>query len=247
MTKRVALVTGGIGGLGTAMCRALAGAGHTVIANYPPALEAEAAQWQTAQRETGCEIAVAPGDVTDFDDCAAMCDDLAADFGAVDILINNAGITRDGVFKKMSRERWNAVLETNLSGMFNMSRQVIDGMLERGWGRIINISSVNGQKGQFGQANYSAAKAGVHGLTMALSQETARKGVTVNSISPGYIATDMVMAIGEDVRAQIVEQIPVGRLGRPEEVAHVVLFLVDELAAYVTGANISVNGGMWMH
>jgi len=247
VSKRIALVSGGTGGLGTAICRALADAGHTVVANDLPSLEAQCGEWQTRQSNEGYTFELAFADVSDFAACSAMIEDVQAGLGVVEILVNNAGITRDGVFKKMSQERWEAVLDTNLGGMFNLTRQVFDGMLENNWGRVINISSLNGQKGQFGQANYSAAKAGVHGLTMALSQEGARKGVTVNSVSPGYIGTEMVMAIPEDVRNGIIAQIPVGRLGEPDEVAHVVRFLADENSGFITGANISINGGQWMH
>ena len=247
MTKRIALISGGCGGLGTAMCRALADAGHQVVANYLPALETEAVEWREQQRGDGYEFELAAADVADADQCAEAVAGVVSRIGPIDILVNNAGITRDGMFKKMTRERWDAVIDINLGGVFNLSKPVIDGMLERGWGRIINIASLNGQKGQFGQANYSAAKAGVHGLTMALSQETARKGITVNSISPGYIGTEMVMAIPEDIREQIVTEIPVGRIGRPEEVASVVRFLSEELSGFITGANICINGGQWMH
>ena len=218
-----------------------------MIANDLPELEARCKDWQAEQRDAGYDFDLALADVTDFEACSEMIDAVQSRFGTVEILVNNAGITRDGVFKKMSVERWEAVLNTNLGGTFNLTRQVFEGMLQGGWGRVINISSLNGQKGQFGQANYSAAKAGVHGLTMALSQEGAHKGVTVNSISPGYIATDMVMAIPQDVLDGIVAQIPVGRLGRPEEVARVVTFLADEQSGFITGANISINGGQWMH
>ncbi|MDH3715338.1 MAG: acetoacetyl-CoA reductase [Gammaproteobacteria bacterium] len=247
MIRRTALISGGTGGLGTAMCRALADAGHTVVANDLPSLETQCKEWQAKQRDDGYAFELAFADVTDYDACAAMVEDLQARVGTVEILVNNAGITRDGVFKKMSLERWQTVLDASLGGMFNLTRQVFEGMLEGGWGRVINISSLNGQKGQFGQANYSAAKAGAHGLTMALAQEGARNGVTVNSISPGYIGTEMVMAIPEDVRNSIVAQIPVGRLGEPDEIAHVVRFLTDEKSGFITGANIDINGGQWMH
>jgi acetoacetyl-CoA reductase len=175
-----------------------------------------------------------------------MGDKLNADFGGVDVLVNNAGITKDGTFRKMVPDQWNAVLTVNLDSVFNVTKQFIDGMLNKSWGRVINISSINGQKGQFGQTNYSAAKAGMHGFSMALAQETAKKGITVNSISPGYIGTEMVMAIPEDVRNQIVAQIPVGRLGKPEEIAALVAFLASEDGAFITGANIAANGGQHM-
>jgi acetoacetyl-CoA reductase len=229
------------------MCRALADAGHRVVANDLPALAERCKAWQARQKDDGYTFDLALADVTDYDACVEMVEDVQARVGAVEILVNNAGVTRDGVFKKMSLERWQAVLDASLGGMFNLTRQVFEGMLDGGWGRVINISSLNGQKGQFGQANYSAAKAGAHGLTMALAQEGARKGVTVNSISPGYIGTEMVMAIPEDVRDDIIAQIPVGRLGEPDEIAHVVRFLADEKSAFITGANIDINGGQWMH
>ena len=246
MSKRIALVSGGIGGLGTATCQALADAGHTVIANYLPSLEDDAAAWQQHQAASGYEFGIVAADVTDYESCSAMICDIEARFGPVDILVNNAGITRDGVFKKMSSENWHAVINTNLNSMFNVTKQVFAGMLERGYGRLINISSLNGQKGQFGQANYAAAKAGVHGLTMSLAQEGARNGVTANTISPGYIGTEMVMEIPEDVRKKITAQIPVGRLGKPEEIGRVVAFLADEQSAFITGADFSINGGQYM-
>jgi acetoacetyl-CoA reductase len=217
------------------------------VANDLPALAERCKAWQARQKDDGYTFDLALADVTDYDACVEMVEDVQARVGAVEILVNNAGVTRDGVFKKMSLERWQAVLDASLGGMFNLTRQVFEGMLDGGWGRVINISSLNGQKGQFGQANYSAAKAGAHGLTMALAQEGARKGVTVNSISPGYIGTEMVMAIPEDVRDDIIAQIPVGRLGEPDEIAHVVRFLADEKSAFITGANIDINGGQWMH
>ena len=212
-TRRVAVVTGGIGGLGTAMCRDLAAAGRQVVAAYYPAEEEQAVHWRETQAGAGFDIAIYPLDVTDFESCQVLAQRVEHDLGAIEILVNNAGITRDAVMKKMQKHQWDAVIETNLTGAFNMAKQVFEAMAERGWGRIVNISSVNGQKGQFGQANYSAAKAGIHGLTMALAQEGARKGVTVNSISPGYVATDMVMAIPEHVRNEIIKEIPVRPAG----------------------------------
>jgi len=182
-------------------------------------------------------------DVTDADMCQSMVEQIHKEIGTISVLVNNAGITRDGTFRKMTADDWHAVLRTNLDSVFNMTKPVIDCMLEANWGRVINVSSINGQKGQFGQTNYSAAKAGMHGFTMALSQEVARNGITVNTISPGYIATDMVMAVAEDVRAKIVAQIPVGRLGKPEEVAALVGFLASDIAGYITGTNIAMNGG----
>jgi acetoacetyl-CoA reductase len=247
MTQRIALVTGGTGGLGTAMCTALADIGYKVVANYYTGLGQQAQEWQEIQQSKGYQFGLVEGDVADFEDCARMVQEVEAEFGPIDCLVNNAGITRDATIKKMSADKWDAVIQTNLNSMFYMTKQVVEGMMDRGYGRIVNISSVNGQKGQFGQANYSAAKAGVHGFTMALAQETARKGVTVNSISPGYIGTEMVMAIAEDVRKQIEATIPVGRLGKPEEIGRTVAFLAAEDAGYITGNDFSINGGLYMH
>jgi len=244
LNGKTALVTGGVGGIGTAICKRLADAGCKVVANYID--EAHAKEWQAKMKSDGYDIAIVKCDVSSFDDCKAMGDKLTADFCGIDILVNNAGITKDGTFRKMGPEQWNAVLNVNLVSVFNVTRQFVDGMMAKCWGRIINISSINGQKGQFGQTNYAAAKAGMHGFSMSLAQETARKGVTVNSISPGYIGTEMVMAIAEEVRNQIVAQIPVGRLGKPEEIAALVTFLASDDAAFITGANIAANGGQHM-
>lgn len=246
MSRRIALITGGTGGIGTAICRQLAKDGCTVVANHI-AQEAEKAQaWLVENRTAGYDVHIAEGDVSDYESSATMAAKIKAEVGPVDILVNNAGITKDGMFKKMPLENWMAVININLNSVFNVSRQVLDDMLEKGWGRIINISSINGQKGQFGQTNYSAAKAGMHGFTKALAQETAAKGITVNTISPGYIGTDMVMAIKEDIRNQIIAGIPVGRLGKPEEIAKLVTYLVSDDAAFITGANIAINGGQHM-
>ena len=247
MTKRIAVVTGGIGGLGTAMCRDLYQQNRTVVAAYYPAEEMKAMEWQYAHKEQGYDIAVYPVDVTDIASCEMLKEQIERDLGPIDILINNAGITRDSVFKKMEKHQWDQVIETNLSGAFNMTKQVFESMASRGWGRIVNISSVNGQKGQFGQANYSAAKAGIHGLTMALAQEGARKGVTVNSISPGYVATEMVLVIPEHVRNEIIAEIPVGRLGEPEDISRTVTFITAEEASFITGADFYINGGLYIH
>ena len=244
LNGKVALVTGGTGGIGTAICIKLAQAGCKVVATYVH--EEHAQEWKKQMGDAGYNMAVVKCDVSSLDDCKAMGDKVNADFGGVDVLVNNAGITKDGTFRKMSADQWNAVMSVNLDSVFNVTKQFIDGMLNKSWGRVINISSINGQKGQFGQTNYSAAKAGMHGFTMALAQETARKGVTVNSISPGYIGTEMVMAIAEDVRNQIIAQIPVGRLGKPEEIAALVAFLASEDGAFITGANIAANGGQHM-
>lgn len=244
MHRRIAVVTGGIGGLGTDICRALAQAGRTVIAAD---LAARTARVDAFRDEVaGLDIHFEPLDAGDYDDCGALVRRIEATHGAVDILVNAAGITRDATLRKMERAQWDAVLDINLGSVFNMCRHVVDGMTTRGFGRIVNISSVNGQTGQFGQTNYAAAKAGMHGLTMSLAREVARKGVTVNSISPGYCETAMVMAIPEEIRSGIVDKVPVGRLGRPSEIARTVVFLSDDEAGYITGANIPVNGGLFM-
>jgi len=245
VVSRIAFVSGGMGGIGSAICRRLGRAGHTVIAGCLPDYDRKD-EWLGHMRAEGCRVHAAEGDVSEFDSCATMFYNISAVVGPVDILVNNAGITRDSVFKRMTEQDWMAVINTNLNSVFNVTRQVIDGMSERGWGRIINISSVNAIKGQFGQTNYSAAKAGMAGFSKALAQEVVRKGVTVNTVSPGYVETDMVMAIKKEIRDQIVAQIPMGRLARPEEIAAVVAFLSSEEAGYITGANISVNGGMHM-
>jgi acetoacetyl-CoA reductase len=245
VAARIIFVSGGMGGIGTAICRRLGATGHTVVAGCLPGYDKKA-EWLDAMRREGLRVHAAEGDVSKFDSCAEMFYNVRAVVGPVDILVNNAGITRDAVFKRMTEQDWMAVINTNLNSVFNVTRQVIDGMVERGWGRVVNISSVNAIKGQFGQTNYSAAKAGMAGFSKALAQEVVRKGVTVNTVSPGYVETDLVMAIRAEVREQIIASIPMGRLARPEEVAAVVAFLVSEEAGYITGANISVNGGMHM-
>ena len=241
---KVALVTGGSGGIGAAICERLAQAGAKVATNYRNREKAE--RWQAEIREKGLEIPIYQADVSDYAATAAFVAEVEAELGPVAILVNNAGITKDGMFKKMDRAQWDAVIAVNLGGLFNMTRQVIAGMSARGWGRIVNISSINGQKGQLGQTNYAAAKAGMHGFTMSLAQEVAGKGVTVNTVSPGYIATDMVMAVPEAIRERIIAGIPVKRLGRPDEIAAMVAFLCSEEAAFATGADFSVNGGQHM-
>jgi acetoacetyl-CoA reductase len=244
---KVALVTGGMGGLGEVISTKMADAGYRVVATYSPNNKNHGA-WLDGMKERGYSIDAVSCDVCDFDSCAEAIATIQARVGAVDILVNNAGITRDMTFKKMDRVNWDAVLRTNLDSLFNMTKQVVEGMVERGWGRVINVSSVNGSKGAFGQTNYSAAKAGVHGFTKALALEVARKNVTVNTISPGYIGTKMVTAIPQEVlESKIIPQIPVGRLGRPEEVAGLVIYLASEEAAFVTGANIAINGGQHMN
>ncbi len=242
---RVAFVSGGMGGIGTAICRRLGAAGHTVVAGCLPDYDKKA-EWLAAMRGEGFRVHAAEGDVAEFDSCAEMFYHVKSVVGPVEILVNNAGITRDSIFKRMTEQDWMAVINTNLNSVFNVTRQVVDGMSERGWGRIVNISSVNGIKGQFGQTNYSAAKAGMAGFSKALAQELVRKGVTVNTVSPGYVETELVRAIRPEIREQIVASIPMGRLAKPEEIAAVVAFLASEDAGYITGANISVNGGMHM-
>ena len=244
---RIALVTGGMGGLGEAVCIKLASLGYRVITTHSPG-NTKAAEWLASMEQQGYNFRAYPCDVADYDSAQQCIAQIEKDVGAVDVLINNAGITRDTTFKKMGKPDWDAVMRTNLDSVFNMTKPVCDGMVERGWGRIINISSVNGQKGAFGQTNYSAAKAGMHGFTKALALEVARKGVTVNTISPGYIGTKMVMAIPQEVLdSKIIPQIPMGRLGKPEEVAGLVAYLAGDEAAFVTGANIAINGGQHMY
>ena len=248
MTKKVALVTGGTGGLGTAICRKLTDAGFHVVAGYNSGGRHEKAQaWQAEQKKDGYEIDIAYGDVTNADSCAKCIATVKEMTGSeVSVLVDNAGITRDGTFKKMTWEQWDEVLTANLDSMFHMTRLVINPMLEQGFGRVINISSINAQKGQFGQCNYSAAKAGIHGFTKALAQEVAAKGVTVNTVSPGYIMTPMVAKIDDEVLKKIAANIPVGRLGKPDEIGRVVAFLADEQSGYITGADFSINGGQHM-
>jgi len=246
MSQRIALVTGGMGGLGEAICMKLSRMNIKVVVTYSPG-NAKHAEWLAEMRERGYTFHAYPVDVADYESCAAAVAKITAEVGPVDILINNAGITRDMTFKKMGKVDWDAVMKTNLDSVFNMTKPVVDGMVERGWGRVINVSSVNGQKGAFGQTNYSAAKAGMHGFSKALALEVAKKGVTVNTISPGYIGTKMVMAIPKEVLdSKILPQIPVGRLGKPEEVAGLCAYLASDEAAFITGANISINGGQHM-
>jgi acetoacetyl-CoA reductase len=245
VVPRIVFVSGGMGGIGSAICTRFAQSGHTVVAGCLPDYDRKQ-EWLDAMRSQGFKVHAAEGDVAEFDSCAEMFYHVRSIVGPVDILINNAGITRDSVFKRMTEQDWMAVINTNLNSVFNVTRQVIDGMSERGWGRIINISSVNALKGQFGQTNYSAAKAGMAGFAKALAQEVVKKGVTVNTVSPGYVETEMVKAIKKEIRDQIIATIPMGRLARPEEIAAVVAFLASEEAGYITGANISVNGGMHM-
>lgn len=244
--SRIALVTGGMGGLGEAICIKLAALKYQVVTTYSPG-NTRFNDWLATMERQGHRFGAYPCDVSDYASAQQCVSQLEQEIGSVDVLVNNAGITRDMTFKKMDKTNWDAVIRTDLDSVFNMTKAVCDGMTERGWGRIINISSVNAQKGAFGQTNYSAAKAGMHGFTKALALEVAKKGVTVNTISPGYIGTKMVNAIPEDVlNTKIIPQIPVGRLGKPEEVAGLVAYLASDEAAFLTGANIAINGGQHM-
>ncbi len=245
MARRIAYVTGGMGGIGTAICRRLCQEGHTVVAGCGPNSQRKD-KWLADMRAEGLDIHASEGNVSDWDSTKVAFDKVRAEIGEIDILVNNAGITRDGQFRRMSRDDWDAVINTNLNSLFNVTKQVIDGMVDRGWGRIVNISSVNGQKGQFGQTNYSTAKAGIHGFTMALAQEVATKGVTVNTVSPGYIGTDMVRSIRPDVLEKIVSGIPVKRLGEPSEIASIVAWIASDEGGYATGSDFSLNGGLHM-
>jgi len=242
--KKVAYVTGGMGGIGTSLCQRLHQDGFTVIAGCGPSRDH--AKWLGEQAALGFTFSASVGNVGDWESTVAAFRKVREEHGPVDVLVNNAGITRDGMFRKMTRADWDAVIETNLTSLFNVTKQVIDDMVEQGWGRIINISSVNGEKGQFGQTNYSAAKAGMHGFTMALAQEVASKGVTVNTVSPGYIATDMVRAIRREVLEKIVANIPVKRLGTPQDIASIVSWVASDESGFATGADFSVNGGLYM-
>jgi acetoacetyl-CoA reductase len=245
MAKRIALITGGMGGLGESISTKMHDAGFHVVVTHSPGNK-NAAGWNAEMKAKGYDFHPVPVDVADFESCQKCVATIHAEVGPIDILVNNAGITRDMTFKKMGKADWDIVMETNLDSVFNMTKHVMDGMTDRGWGRVINVSSVNGQKGAFGQTNYSAAKAGMHGFAKALAQEVVKKGVTVNSVSPGYVATEMVRAIRPDVLEKIVAGIPIGRLARPEEIASLVAYLVSDEAGYITGANVPINGGMYM-
>jgi acetoacetyl-CoA reductase len=245
--NKVALVTGGMGGLGTAICRRLQAEGFRVAATYSPG-NATPDAWLAAQRDEGYRFTAYRVDVTDYGDCEWMMQKLLAELGRLDVLVNNAGITRDRSLRKMTLEDWQGVLRADLDSVFNMSKQAIEPMMTQRWGRIINISSVNGQQGAFGQTNYSAAKAGMHGFTKALALEMARHGVTVNTVSPGYLRTKMVEAVPAEVmNDKILPQIPMGRLGEPDEIAGLVAYLVSEDAGFMTGANLAINGGQHMY
>lgn len=245
MSQKIALVTGAMGGLGTAICQALAKDGLKVVANCLPDFP-QRDEWLAAQKALGFDFVPAEGDVSDYESCKNMVAKIEAEVGPIEVLVNNAGITRDKFFAKMEKAQWDAVINTNLNSLFNVTHHISPKMAERGSGRIINISSVNGVKGQAGQSNYSTAKAGVLGFTKALAAELATKGVTVNAVAPGYIGTDMVMAIREDIRQSIIETVPMKRLGKPEEIGALCAYLASDLAGYVTGATININGGLHM-
>ena len=244
MSQKIAYVTGGMGGIGTAICQKLAKAGFKVIAGCGPSRDYQ--KWLGEQKGQGFTFYASVGNVADWGSTVEAFTKAISEHGAIDVLVNNAGITKDRMFLKMTPEDWKAVIDTNLNSMFNVTKQVVPGMVEKGWGRIIQISSVNGEKGQAGQTNYSAAKAGMHGFTMALAQELASKGVTVNTVSPGYIGTDMVKAIKPEILEKIVATIPVKRLGTPEEIGSVVTWLAGEDSGFTTGADFSCNGGLHM-
>jgi len=245
--SKVALVTGGTTGLGAAICAHLGNDGYTVIANFFPELEQEAKQWQQQCDKTGFNCTIAAADVSNQSQCEQMIEQLLGEFGRIDVLINNAGIIRDSTITKMDAADWSAVINTNLGSLYNMCKPVIESMRQQRFGRIVNLSSVNAQRGQFGQTNYCAAKAGVHGFTKALAQEVARHGITVNTVSPGLMQTSMVESIPKELLNQALETIPVGRVGQPYEIARAVRFLVDDDAGYITGHEMEVNGGLFMH
>ncbi len=248
MSQRIALVTGGTGGLGTAVCELMTDSGYQVVATYSrKEKQADAELWQAGQREQGRNIGLVHMDIASYESCRAAAEAIQTQYGTVSVLVNNAGVTRDAAMKKMRYEQWNDVLRTNLDGMFNVTKQFLDGMLEQGYGRIINISSVNGQRGQFGQVNYAASKAGIHGFTKSLALEVAAKGITVNTVSPGAIATKMLLQMDPAIIDKIVSPIPVRRLAEPSEIARVVGFLADEKSGYITGSNLSINGGLHLY
>jgi acetoacetyl-CoA reductase len=245
MSKRIAYVTGGMGGIGTAICQRLHTDGLTVVAGCGPH-SSRREKWLAEQAALGFTFIASEGNVGDWESTAAAFEKVKKEVGEIHVLVNNAGITRDGVFRKMSKDNWDDVVDTNLTSLFNVTKQVVEAMVAKGWGRIINISSVNGQKGQFGQTNYSTAKAGIHGFTMSLAQEVATKGITVNTVSPGYIGTDMVRAVNPEVLEAIVASIPVRRLGEPSEIASIVSWIAGDEAGFATGADFSLNGGLHM-
>lgn len=246
MKNRLALITGGIGDIGTAICHEFINNGAKVI--VVDRIDKEKSQdWQTKQKEQGYEIGYIQVDVTNFDSCKKMADDVKKNFGPIEILVNAAGTIQDASFRKMTADQWKGVVHTDLDSMFNVTKQFIDEMIERRYGRIINISSVNAEKGQYGQTNYSSAKSGVYGFTKSLAQEVAKYGITVNSISPGYVESKMVMSVPEEIREKIIAEIPVGRLAKPEEIAWAIAFLASEKSAFITGSNLAINGGIHMY
>ena len=245
--SKVAVVTGGVGGIGTEICRYLAKGGYSVAATCIASEVDKLDGWKAQWKEEGLDVQVFQLEITDFEDCIKVTAEIEEKMGPIGCLVNNAGITKDGTMKKMTKDMWDAVVNINLTGAFNMTKQVFTKMNEQKFGRIINISSLNGRKGQFGQANYSAAKAGMHGFTMAIAQEGARKGVTANTVSPGYINTTMMQAIPEDILKSIIGQIPVGRLGEPAEIGQLVAYIASDAAAFMTGANVDMNGGQFIH
>ncbi|ARP92626.1 beta-ketoacyl-ACP reductase [Bordetella genomosp. 9] len=246
MDNRIALITGGMGGLGEAIVARFHRRGYRIVVTMSPENH-RAPEWMESRRREGVDVAAYPADVADYGSCRDCVHRIREEVGPVDILVNNAGVTRDASLRKMAQADWERVVRTNLDSVFNMTQPVLDGMAARRWGRIINISSVNGQRGQFGQANYAAAKAGMHGFTMSLALEMARHGVTVNTVSPGYLATRMVTAMPKEVlETKILPTIPLGRLGEPDEIAALVDFIASDEAAYITGANFAINGGLHM-
>lgn len=250
--NKVALVTGGTGGIGTAICESLYKDGYTVVANYCNFTEEmkwreDAQKWRDDHLKMGIDVTIVEGNISDYNSSEKMMKEIVDKLGTVEVLVNNAGITRDTPLHKMTPQQWYEVMDANMNSVFICSRLVIESMIEKKWGRIINISSVNGQKGQFGQTNYATAKSGMYGFSKSLALEVAKKGITVNCVSPGYVGTSMVMAIKEEIREKIIAQIPMGRLGKPEEIAKMVSYLASDDAAYVTGANMAINGGLHMY
>ncbi|HAT1844410.1 acetoacetyl-CoA reductase [Legionella pneumophila] len=247
MSKRVALVTGGTGGIGTAICQEMKKLDHQVIACYFKQGNHDLArEWQKRQATQGFDIDIVYADISSFSDCEKLTDLVIEKYGKIDILVNNAGVTSDATLKKMTPEQWQEVINANLNSVFNMTKTVLSNMLDNSYGRIITISSINGRKGQFGQCNYAASKSALYGFTMSLAQEVAKKGITVNTVSPGYISTEMLASLRDDILEAIVAQIPVGRLGKPQEIARIVAFLADEQSGFITGANFDINGGQYM-
>lgn len=246
MSRKIAVVTGGTGGIGSAICQRLA-SDYQVIACYFKNGDHDAAkEWQKAQKQSGFDVDILYADIAQYEDCEKLASLVLERYGSIDILVNNAGITRDTSFKKMSSLQWQEVIDANLNSVFNMTRTVLPAMLEHGYGRIISISSINGRKGQFGQCNYAATKSALYGFTKSLAQEVATKGITVNTVSPGYIATPMLSSLKDEILKGIIANIPVGRLGKPEEIAAAVAFLASPEAAFMTGANLDINGGQYM-